>query len=256
MTMNHDEFKELVPIMALNALPAGEEEQVAAHVQFCSECSRLLDEYRSTAGDIAMAARPVVPPADLKDRIMAQARQSAPAGVEPAPSGAQSARRTGSFFSFRWAAVAAVAAVTLAVVGFGAQQLLEQNQRVQQQEELLAAQREALSLLSSGETSVLTMNPTEEAGAVTGRVFVSSESGRAAVLMSGLSEPSGDSIYTLWLIEDGKEQPVTDFGPDRSGLAVLSVEQVDSDATLAVTLEPRPGNTSPQGPILAVAYRA
>lgn len=255
MTMNHDEFKELVPIMALNALPAEEEEQVAAHVQFCSECSRLLEEYQSTAGDIAMAVRPVVPPADLKDRIMAQARQSAPVGIEPASPEAERSRRTGSSF-FRWATVTAVAAVALVVVGLGAQQFLEQNQRVQQQEELLAAQREALNLLSAGETSVLTMNPTEEAGGVTGRVFVSSESGRAAVLMSGLSEPSGDSIYTLWLIDDGKEEPVADFGPDQSGLAVLSVEQVDSDATLAVTLEPRPGNTSPQGPILAVAYRA
>ncbi|MEX2587902.1 MAG: anti-sigma factor [Actinomycetota bacterium] len=254
MTMTHDELRELVPIMALGALPVEEEQQVGAHVKFCAECSRLLDEYQSIADVMAMAVRPLAPPADLKDRIMAQARKTAPVDMQPAPSVLQPTRRRSSFV--RWAGVTAAAAVTLMVIGLGAQQLVEQNQKVQQQEALLAAQREALDLLSSGETSVLTMNPTEEAGTVTGQVFVSRESGRAAVLMNGLNEPDGDSIYTLWLIENGNEEPVVDFGPDQSGLAVLSVDQVDSDVTLAVTLEPQRGNTSPQGPILAVAYRA
>ncbi|MBW3590849.1 MAG: anti-sigma factor [Actinobacteria bacterium] len=255
MTMTHDEFKELVPIMALNALPAEEEEQVAAHVEFCVECSRLFGEYRSTAGDLAMAVRPVTPPADLKDRIMAQARQTAPVGTEASRSQQATPRRSGPTFA-RWMGVAAAAAVALVVIGFGAQQLMEQNQRVQQQEELLSAQREALDLIGSGETSVLTMNPTQDSDGVTGRVFVSSDSGRAAVLLSGLTEPSGDSIYTLWMIRDGNEEPVADFGPDRSGLAVLSVDDVKSDTTLAITLEPQPGNTSPQGPVLATAYKA
>lgn len=255
MTMTHDELKELVPIMALNALTAEEEEQVAAHVKFCTECSRLLGEYQSTAGDLAMAVRPAAPPADLKDRIMAQARQTVPVGVESTRP-PQSPSRRGGFSFGGWMGAAAVAAVALVVLGFGAQQLVEQNQKVQQQEELLSAQREALDLISSGETSVLTMSPTEDADGVTGRVFVSNDSGRAAVLLSGLSEPSGDSIYTLWLIDNGNEEPVEDFEPDRSGLALLSVDQVDSDMTLAVTLEPQPGNTSPQGPVLATAYKA
>lgn len=141
------------------------------------------------------------------------------------------------------------------VAGIALQQLADARQQSNELAAMLTAQREAISLLSSSATEVLTMSATEDGEGIGGRVFLSGDGGQAAVLMNGLAD-TGKSIYTLWLIDGGVEEPVTDFGPDESGLAVLSIPKVEADTTIAVTLEPRAGNQKPEGPVLAVAFAA
>jgi hypothetical protein len=43
---------------------------------------------------------------------------------------------------------------------------------------------------------------------------------------------------------------------DEGSQTILVDREVGSDATLAVTREPNPGNTSPQGPVVMSTYRA
>jgi hypothetical protein len=238
--------------MALDSLPPGEEAELIAHLKVCRECSELLASHEQTAGELGLWASPVEPPAPLREAILSQAsrtRQFVPdRPPEKTRSGAFS--RTG----MRVAGAVAMAAV-LVVGGIGARQLIEKNDRLEQQSQLLAEQRKALDLASSG-SDVLPISPTADYRDVVGKVVVSDETDRAALLINGLDDPDG-KVYTLWLMRpEGERRNLADFVPDDSGSAVVNLDAaVEERDTLAVTLEPRRGNTSPAGPVVGSAYR-
>jgi anti-sigma-K factor RskA/putative zinc finger protein len=251
--MTHEELRELIPLMALDSLPPGEEEELIAHLKVCRECSELLASHEQTAGALGLWAPPAAPPASLRQLILSQASHiqqfvpdRPPEKVRPRAYG-----RSG----MRVAAAVAMAAA-LVVGGIGARQLIEQNDRLEQQRELLAEQRKALDLASAG-SEIIPMSTTADFREVRGKVVVSDETDRAAVLLTGLNDP-GDGVYTLWLMPpEGERRNVADFVPDDSGLAVVNLKAgVDEQDTLAVTLEPRRGNTRPMGQVVGSAYRS
>jgi hypothetical protein len=251
--MTHDELKELVPIFALDALPAEDEVELTAHLKFCTECSELLAEHRETAGMLAVAVGSVEAPRDLKQRILAEAARTPQLHAAPAPAASRSPVRRAR----RWqlVALAGTAVIALLVGGLAFRQFGSQGSKVTEQQILLARQQEALSIVSSPDSVVLPMSPNEEFPQAYGKAFVSDKDGKAAVIVSGLEEP-GEDVYTLWLIADGNRMPVTDFDVDDGSQTILVDREVGSDATLAVTREPNPGNTSPQGPVVVSTYRA
>lgn len=250
--MNHDDLKGLVPLFALDALIGQDEAAMVSHLKVCRECAESLTEHRETAGMLGLAAGSIQAPPALKERIMQQAarspqlKQAAPVPIHQA----RSHRR-----SWQWVGVAAAFVFVLLAGTVVVNQLMGQNDEVARQQIVIAQQRQALSVISSPSSVVLTMSATDHAPGVNGKVFISDQEQAAAVVLSGFEDP-GREVYTLWLIADGNRRPVTDFVPE-DGLALIPVpSQVGSDATLAVTREPRPGNTSPRGPVMLAAYRA
>lgn len=250
---SHDDLKALVPILALDALGETEEAELLDHLKVCRECSDLLAQHRETAGMLALTAGSRPAPADLRERILGAAARTpqirqAPAPVQLRPAAERPVRRL-------WAGLAAAAVLVLLAGGLTIQRIANQDSRLTEQQTIIARQRAALDLISNPDAIVLAMGPQDGAGGH-GRVFVSREDGSAAVVVAGLNPLAGDEIYTLWLIDEGDPQAVTDFVPE-DGVAVLPVEgPVDAGATLAVTHEPNPGNTSPQGPVITASIRA
>lgn len=253
--MTHDDLKDLVPLYALDALPSEDELELVAHLRSCAECSQLLAEHRDTAGMLAFSAPSIQAPAGLRDRILQEASrtarpQEAPAPVVLRPQFNRSRR-------WQWAGGLAAACVfALLVGGLVIRQFGNQGKKVTQQEILLARQQEALSIISSPDSVVLPMSSSEEFPQAYGKAFVSDEDGKAAVIVSGLSDPKDDDVYTLWLIAEGDRKPITDFDVSEGAQTILVDKPVGSDATLAVTREPNPGNSSPQGPVVVQTYRA
>jgi hypothetical protein len=249
--MTHDELKELVPIFALDALPAEDEVELSAHLKFCTECSDLLAEHREVAAMLAVAGGSLQAPPDLKQRILAEAARTPQlhAFANPVAAGtrAKQARR------WQWVAVAGTCVIALLVGGLALRQLGDGPPS--QGQVLLARQREALNIVSSPDSVVLPMSTNSDFPRAYGKAFVSDKDGKAAVIVSGLEEP-GDDVYTLWLLAEGDPEPITDFDVDYGSQTLLVEKQVGSDATLAVTREPNPGNTSPQGPVVMSTYRA
>jgi hypothetical protein len=249
--MTHDELKELVPIFALDALPAEDEVELTAHLKFCTECSELLAEHRETAGMLAVAVGSVEAPRDLKQRILAEAARTPQLHAAPSPAASRPSVRHAR--RWQWVALAGTCVIALLVGGLAFREFGEQTPS--QQEILLDRQKQALSIISSPNSVVLPMSTNEEFPQAYGKAFVSDKDGKAAVIVSGLEEP-GDDVYTLWLIAEGDRKPVTDFDVDEGSQTILVDREVGSDATLAVTREPNPGNTSPQGPVVMSTYRA
>ena len=58
--MTHDDAREMLAELALDALSAEERERVQAHISTCAECQRELASLQETVGALAYAA-PVVP---------------------------------------------------------------------------------------------------------------------------------------------------------------------------------------------------
>lgn len=249
--MTHDQLKELVPLFALDALPADEERELEAHLKFCSECSQALAEHRETAGMLAMAVPGRQAPGDMKDKIMQLAGQTAQLHTAPAPTPIKKVSVRGQ--RWQWAGLAAACVLAFLVGGVVVRQLDNPDRTTEQQ--LVVAQRDALEIIGSPTSVIIAMNATAEFGGAYGKAFVSADRGKAAVVVSGLEEP-GDDVYTLWLIAGGDPRPVADFVPEDGIRTILVNTPVGSEETLAVTREPNPGNTTPQGPVIMASIRA
>ena len=252
--MTHDELKSLVPVFALDALGSEEEQELVAHLKVCLECSNILAEHRETAGMLGFAAGSLQAPGDLRDRILSQAAKTSRLQAIAPPVQLKSPSRRS--WGGQWAGLAAAACVVaLVAVGLTFLRIGGQADRLDRQEQVIAQQREVLNLITSPDSIVLAMTPTEASPGGEGRAFISDREGAAAVVVSGLRDP-GDDVYTLWLIVDGEPQPVADFVP-HDGLALVPVDgAVEPEMTLAVTVEPNRGNTSPRGPVIMAASRA
>src|SRR2546423_3001209 len=83
--MNHAELRDLVPIYALDALGGDEELEVRSHLEACQPCRLLLESHIQAAGALALAAEPVTPPPDLRNRLMTAVTSSPqPPSLPPA----------------------------------------------------------------------------------------------------------------------------------------------------------------------------
>jgi anti-sigma-K factor RskA len=70
--MTHDEARESLEALALDALDAGERDAVMAHVAGCDECQRELAALEHTSGELALAATPLAMSRAQRDRIRAR----------------------------------------------------------------------------------------------------------------------------------------------------------------------------------------
>jgi hypothetical protein len=117
---SHEELQEMLPAAALDALAPPDLDVVLTHAGDCEECARLLDEYRSVTGELALLLpREEMDPARsaaLRSRLLARARGDAEAmsgpgekeiGRLPAVGGLLTARWTG------WAVAAGLSGVLL-----------------------------------------------------------------------------------------------------------------------------------------------
>ncbi|HYN99168.1 MAG TPA: anti-sigma factor [Actinomycetota bacterium] len=245
--MTHDDLKDLVPLYALDALPSEDEAQLVAHLESCRDCSDLLAEHRETAGMLAFSAPTLQGSRDLRERILREASKTSRLQVAPQP--ARSKPIVRPVRRWQWVGGLAAACVVLLVGGLVVRQLAGPDPGASQQEILLAQREEALSIISSPSSSVIPMSSTDEAPDAYGKVFVSGDDERAAVLLSGLSDPE-DDVYTLWVIQGGTPERISDFDVRGGAQTILVDRPLDESASLAVTREPNPGNTSPEGPIV------
>jgi hypothetical protein len=250
--VTHDDLRDLVPLLALDSLPESEEAQVMAHLETCRECSELLAGHREAAAALALVPPPVMPSDLLRERILREAAAVEEPVLQPAP--AKLPVRGSQRRAFRLVASLAAAAVIVAGAVAG-MQLGRQNAELRDQRRLLAEQRRALDLAAAGNAVILPISFAVDYSRAEGNVILREESGEAAVLLTGLEDP-GSRVYTLWLTpESGDVKNLADFTP-ANGLAVINVQvTVAQSDGLAVTLERRPGNSSPAGPVVGSAAR-
>src|SRR5260370_30967565 len=77
--MTHQDYKEMLALHALTALDPQDESVLQAHLAACAECRAELDHWRASGRALALAAQPVEPSAQARERILETVRaQSGP----------------------------------------------------------------------------------------------------------------------------------------------------------------------------------
>jgi hypothetical protein len=253
--MSHDELRDAIPALALDALPRDERILVETHASTCAGCSFELREYREVAALLAYLSPVVAPPRRLRRRIVEGLAEAVPRSpvvtpLRPVPQPAVTAafpvgrrRAMGRLSRQRLAALGAAA---LLVLGGAGVTLLRGTSG---EERLRAEQRGRVTAITRGPHTVVPMHGTASAPEAGGEILVASN-GQAAVLMRGLPSP-GLNTYALWLIVEGGAHPLGDFRPDASGAAAVAPSRtIGHDPRIAVTLEGRSGNRLPEGPTI------
>src|SRR5882762_4062089 len=69
--MTHENYKALLAARVLTALDAEDARALDAHLESCADCRLEVSEWESTAALLALDAKPIEPPAELRQRILA-----------------------------------------------------------------------------------------------------------------------------------------------------------------------------------------
>jgi anti-sigma factor RsiW len=216
---------DLTAAYALDALDGDEARAYEAHLARCERCRDELAQLSEAAGALAYASDAPVPPAELRARILQEARRERPNVVPLRP---------------RWtipvaaaAAVAACAAIALGIWAASLHGKLDHQQRIAAVLEDPAATHNPLA----GNRGTLIVAP----------------SGSAVLLVKRLSPAPSGRTYEAWVAAGGSPQPAGTFaGGSKHSLLLLS-RRVPPTAQVLVTVERAGGVDAPtQKPFLSV----
>jgi anti-sigma-K factor RskA len=256
--VTHEQVLDLAAAFVLGALEPDEERAVRDHLATCSLSHDELAELGAVVSALAESVEQVEPPAALRDRVMAAAardletrRAGAPqqpiAGI-PEPDAVRAIRPARRPTRLGWA-LALAAALVIATLGAWNVSLRSEldtatayRQHVEQVLTVAARPGSHSAILRSDG------NP-----AIGGLAVVSGD-GSVQVVMRGLAPTSGGKVYEAWVIA-GQNDPVPigafTVGSDGNGYLSAGGAPAAAGVTVALTLEPGPGATTPTLPIIS-----
>jgi anti-sigma-K factor RskA len=262
--MSHDELKELLAAFALDSLDGEEARAVEEHLEGCAECRGELERLRDTAGLLALAVDPVTPPAEVRERLLAQVggesrrhsfpeRRAMPVWRRPVPLVGGLALAAG----LAWLLV--LQATTRSELQETRHRLDQALARLDDAQAALARERATTRLLAAPEAVSVALKGTEAAPEARAKVAYEPNSGEAILFAADLRPPPPGKGYQLWFIAGNRPpQPGKVFVTDRSGRGELS-DQIPTEArkspVFAVTVEPASGVPAPTGPIVLISAK-
>lgn len=257
---DRERLEELAALQALGSIEADSPELSAWLESAGPEEEALLAELKQAATALAVSARPVAPPPQARERLLASL----------GPSRAQAPRRALGVAAWLAAAAAVVLIVAAGVDAWNWRR--QRDELVSRSAELtrqLAATQEKLStsqvekarqelyrrVLESDDVKVLVLGGKDPQPSARARVFWSQRAGRGVVVAGNLAALPPDKQYELWVFEKGKPMPAGVFDADASGRVLFEsadLSAVSAAQSFAVTIEPKGGVPAPTGPIVLI----
>ena len=251
---SHPQFDEDFDLQALGALEGDESDALELHLAHCDPCRERADEARGRMALLAVAAPPLAPPPEVRDRLMRRIRLRAVLGGAPRPAG-----------WLRWVTPALALAALVLAVTTGV--LWKQNSRLEhstqelesaakQQATEMERARAVLEVLTSPETIKVALVPSGARPVPQGRALYHAAKGR--LLFSAVNLPAlpAGRAYELWLIPiQGDPIAAGVFQPDAKGngeVLLPSLEAGVKAKAFAVTVEPAGGVPKPTGSMVMV----
>lgn len=269
-SMTCDLARDLAAGYVIGALEPSEEAAVREHLRTCPQPH---DEFAELGGVVPYLAEGdielVEPPAALRDRIMAAAaadlaarsarpitdvaaprRTSTVADSAPIafPSVAEREARARATGRIAWAM--RIAAV-VAIVVLGGWNLLLQNQLgdARRFDQAVAA---VISAAAEPGSTPVVLAPGKDSQA-SGIAAVRPD-GSVVLAMHNLPPTTGSQVYETWVIvPDTAPVAVGGFTVESNGTAIFTTRPANAPpgSTIAVTREPKAGNTAPEGPVVS-----
>ncbi|OLC52137.1 MAG: hypothetical protein AUH85_17705 [Chloroflexi bacterium 13_1_40CM_4_68_4] len=238
MTIQHDQFSELLEAYALRALPESERRAVERHLVGCTSCRAEASELVRVVDALPEIVGERAPSAALRERVLAAAGSDAGGAASRLPELLSRLRPA-------WvvAAVLAVVAAASILVAVEAEQRLRalQAERDRYAEVVQEMSRDGRSWYMSG----------TEAFKGSGGWLIDARTGTAAfVLFHDLRPLAGDARYAIWMISStGKWVRAANFSPSGESLQRVDVPlSLGEYVRCSVTVEAAESGP-PAGPI-------
>ena len=170
------------------------------------------------------------PQTNLQDSILAKAQSKFPADPK--------------FNRWGWI-IAGVTALSTLWFGWQSynlrQQLAQTNHQLQQQE--------LMALLSQPNNRLVSFQGLDGLTTSSGSLFISPESQKAVLALQNLKSLSGQQVYRLWAVSQGKKTGCVNFTPDKQGRVYLELSNnaLDDASMLLITIEPKADTAQPLG---------
>jgi anti-sigma-K factor RskA len=230
MMSNHEHWDDAAGAYLLGALPDDERRGFEAHLSTCEACRAEVNELAGAADALPVSAPAMIPPPELKARIMAEVNREAEllaAAGSGADRPAKPRREKRRWFGVRSLALACT--TLLAGIGVGA------------------------AVFAGGGGKTLQVAASGAAAKAVAEVDVSGD--KAVLVAHNMPEPGQGKTYQVWLKRPGEAPQPTSalFTPlsDGSATATVTGDLNDGDQIL-VTAEPEGGSPMPTSdPVLA-----
>ncbi len=241
MTNNHDSQKldEILAGYVLGNLDEGElawlNQELAANPQLREKINQL----EATLTLMPYSLPEDVPNSHLRDKILARVRPKY--------------HKVKSFNRLIWiiSAVTAFSTLWLGINNYSLRkQIAVQNDRLQQHQELIA-------LLRQPNNRLVSLKGLDNLPQASGSLFIVPEEKKAILALQNLEPLSGNQVYRLWAVSQGKKTGCANFTPDEKGTVHLQLSNnaLNQANSLLVTVEPEANTLQPQGnPILTGSY--
>jgi anti-sigma-K factor RskA len=250
MTTQSLQCDDIQPWLAAYALGEADDDPAArAHLMDCPKCQGDLREYRSVAGLLPYGVAEAIPPAKVRERLIAAVGAAAgqPAAA-PLP-------RPQSRLSRLWPPRPIVSRAGWVAVGFALLSLvlLSWNMALQRQ-----VNRQANQLVASGrgwQSVIVLLNDaslrwyTVSGEQANGRLWATPQGDQACLVAQQLPTLAEGQVYQVWLSHAGEQVSGGTFEA-RNGNAWIIIgtqEPIANYATVFVTIEPDGGSAMPTG---------
>jgi hypothetical protein len=234
---------------------------VREHLAGCPEAHAEFAELGGVVPALFDTVELVAPPSGLGARIRAAAESERSAAVRPAVPARSTApplfaaRPVSIFRRPVWAAVSLAAALAVAVLGVWNLQLRDQVADLSTYRNGVAA---VLDQAARPGAQLAVLSTAAGANGPSGFAAVGAD-GSVALVMHELAPTSGAQVYEAWLIAGtGAPVPIGGFAVGAGGAASFETSHpsLGAGVTVALTLEPGPGATTPTLPIIAAGKAA
>jgi anti-sigma-K factor RskA len=256
-----EEVRELLPLLALDALDVDERDVVDDHVAGCSGCLEELAGYTETAAALAVALPQNDPTPALKGRLLAEARRARLVPTDPARrqipppplSGVRRAARWRVHLSSLVAGVALVLAVGTTAWAFSLRSELDaQNARIATLSERANNYARVTAVLQAADTQIRVLQSTGSAPDAFGRVYIDPDTSEGMLMVRNLPPLPQGRVYQLWVVgADGTRQSAGLLTwTDKAGNGYTLIKCPDTLSrwqSFGVTEEPAGGSQLPTG---------
>jgi hypothetical protein len=242
--ISHDNFEELIPLYAINALEEDESKEVASHLINCAECNSLLDSYRGAVAALSYSSEP--PNETLWHEIQNQINAEA---------GVKKVHVMRPLNRVRWIARSIAAFVVL--VGILTISLLSiQVSNLDHKVAVLSEKATSGQISSAAQSALLNANAKRIAlfsnsGTQVGEIVILPD-GTAFLFNSGLKAVSREDTYQLWAIVNNNAVSLGLLGNNPKVVA-MSVDPNVKIAEFAITKEKAGGVVVSKNKPLAVS---
>ena len=256
-----EEVRELLPLLALNALDVDERDVVDDHLAGCSDCLEELAAYSETAAAVALALPQSDPSPAVKGRLLSEARRTrmqpvgAGRGRIPLPpmTGGRRASRWRVSLSSLVASVALVLAAgsTLWAMNLRSE-LNEQNARIATLSERANNYARVTAVLQAADTQIRVLQSIDGTPDTFGRVYIDPDTSEGMLMVRNLPPLPQGRVYQLWVAgADGTRESaglLTWTDKAGNGYALIKCpEKLSRWRWFNVTQEPAGGSQAPTG---------